>query len=86
MFPQSQGSEAGKPVTGRKDQHQDRRLRHGVVAAQRQYAGDELRFTALRVSRSHPGKLPIYQTICVRWSLSTFPTLLCTLTWSSVEI
>lgn len=55
FFPmQPQGFETGKFAAGREDQHQNRRFRYGVTAAQRQHAGNQLRFAALRVSRSHP--------------------------------
>jgi hypothetical protein len=50
LFSQSQGFETGKLVVGRKDQHQNRRLWYGVLAAQRQHARDQLWFSTLRVS------------------------------------
>lgn len=40
---QPQRSEAREPVTRRKEQHQDSRLRHGLPSGRRQSAGNELR-------------------------------------------
>ena len=52
-FPQPSRSEAGKPASGRQEQHQDRRLRDGVVTAHRVNAGDVMRISPLRLPGSH---------------------------------
>jgi serine/threonine protein kinase len=67
---QPQGFETGKPVAGREDKHQNRRFWHGVIATEWQYAGDQLWITALRLSRSYPGKLFFFFTFSSSSALS----------------
>lgn len=60
VFPQPQRFETRKLVAGRKDQHQDRRFRYGVLAAQRQHARDQLWFSTLCMPWSHPSNFFFY--------------------------
>lgn len=53
---QPQGPEAREPPAGREKQHQNSGLRHGVAPTRRLDAGDQLRFTPLRLSGSDKGE------------------------------